>query len=364
MNMETGRLTKADSLVFRKTPWCALVSGEGSKTATFWYKTSRLREEVSKRTSFLGKMRGAEGQPHLLDRIALTADEEALFREYLRTAASDVYDMLAPFSTATMSIEHGDTVRMEELDAPQAELVLDAAFTDTYGRVMLKAIYNDPLYPYTQRDVTVHMDVRYKTHYTVGGVLFETEKTASVSGPVGRTASSTGVDLRWSVVARFTPDLEPAGAVTSAEVFDEVTGISLVGVDVKLKSPDSITVGTWVEYVPTSGETLLYKALADTDTNADITDRSLFEPQEADMRDCVVYTLPLPADFDDGALTAADTALRDALVYDIIHLWLLLSYPDEADKYANLYLGSMEKLRVRLQRRTSGMTRRIIPRAY
>ena len=361
--METGRLTKADSLVFRKTPWCALVSGEGSKTATFWYKTSRLREEISKRTSFLGKMRGAEGQPHLLDRIALTADEEELFREYLRTAASDVYDMLAPFSTATMSIEHGDTVRMEELDAPQAELVLGSSTQHSGGNVTVYAGHYEEGYPYGDRTVRIYANIRYKTHYTVGGLSFEMEKTVSSSGLVQliqTTDGPVGVMLAFT----FTPDLEPAGAVTSAEVFDEVTGISLVGVDVKLKSPDSITAGTWVEYVPTSGETLLYKALADTDTNADITDRSLFEPQEADMRDCVVYTLPLPADFDDGALTAADTALRDALVYDIIHLWLLLSYPDEADKYANLYLGSMEKLRVRLQRRTNGMTRRIIPRAY
>lgn len=79
-----------------RTPWCNLLCGgrEPIDILHLWYKLSVLREEVEKRSSYLGKCRRTEESKHLLDLIAMTVDEEDLFVPYAKEAMGDVFDVL------------------------------------------------------------------------------------------------------------------------------------------------------------------------------------------------------------------------------------------------------------------------------
>ncbi len=78
-----------------RTPWCNLLcGGEAFEILHLWYKLAVLREEVKKRSSYLGKLRRTEEAQHLLDLIAMTEDEEDLFVPFAKAAMSDVFDVL------------------------------------------------------------------------------------------------------------------------------------------------------------------------------------------------------------------------------------------------------------------------------
>lgn len=65
--------------------------------AIFSYRVKDLLDEVTKRTSYLGKMRGNESIPHMLDQMSLTSGEDFLFNEFLENAVSETYDWLKAF---------------------------------------------------------------------------------------------------------------------------------------------------------------------------------------------------------------------------------------------------------------------------
>ena len=63
----------------------------------FVFPIATLKKEVEKRTSYMGKMRGTEESPNLLDRLALTEGESFLTDEYLDEAAAETYDWVKAF---------------------------------------------------------------------------------------------------------------------------------------------------------------------------------------------------------------------------------------------------------------------------
>lgn len=84
-----------------RTPWCEMIgcmSGETTDILHLYYPLSLLKEEVHKRTSYLGKHRSTETAPHLLDLIGMTEDEADLFLSYVRTAMSKVFDPIGKHS--------------------------------------------------------------------------------------------------------------------------------------------------------------------------------------------------------------------------------------------------------------------------
>lgn len=78
------------------TPWCELLRGKDSSCAVLhlWYKIDMIREEIDKRTSYLGKLRRAEEAKHLLDLIQLSTDEYDMFVPFAKAAMADIFDIL------------------------------------------------------------------------------------------------------------------------------------------------------------------------------------------------------------------------------------------------------------------------------
>lgn len=64
---------------------------------TLSYSMTTIQEEISKRTSYLGKNRSAEDTPHLLDLLHMSKDETDLFTTFMQTAMADVYDAVGKY---------------------------------------------------------------------------------------------------------------------------------------------------------------------------------------------------------------------------------------------------------------------------
>jgi len=100
--MNIGYLTQADDLTQYPLEWRDMVT-RGKKVLSLRFTYDELKEEVNKRTAFLGKHRQAEGAEHLLDLVEMTEDEAPLFDSFVRTIAADLFDSFSKFSGNTQS---------------------------------------------------------------------------------------------------------------------------------------------------------------------------------------------------------------------------------------------------------------------
>lgn len=63
----------------------------------FYFERLNLFEEVLKRTSYLGKRKGADGK-FLLDTVALTKDDLSIFDPFLKLACANLFTSMQAFS--------------------------------------------------------------------------------------------------------------------------------------------------------------------------------------------------------------------------------------------------------------------------
>lgn len=106
-----------------RTPWCNLLcGGEPTEILHLWYKLDWLREEIDKRSSYLGKFRRTEEAKHLLDLINITRDEDDLFVPFAKAAMADVFDVLQTYMPKTEKAyfwrEGRETVVFTDIPAP------------------------------------------------------------------------------------------------------------------------------------------------------------------------------------------------------------------------------------------------------
>lgn len=109
------------------TPWCKMLQGsEQSELLHLWYKLDVLREEIEKRSSYLGKFRRTEEAKHLLDLISMTIDEEDLFLSFAKAAMSDVFEafeMYAPKARKGYFWRDGSDTNTVVIDNESADVV-------------------------------------------------------------------------------------------------------------------------------------------------------------------------------------------------------------------------------------------------
>lgn len=363
--MDTGRLTKADFNWNNHNPWCSIYNNE--KHVLFSYKTDDLRKEVLRRTSYLGKMRGTENVPHLLDRIAFTEDESDLFSDYLKSSVSDAWDVISGFCKGKFFIDESEKVSLSELpelEPSDIDFSCNVAYSDSDRQCVVNFSELDcPGHSNEGIRLTIVFRLHYRVKFRVGTTSFYeyVEKTEDFTMVRDLDSSvSYPIDVHVPIM------LEPAGIVTGAEEYDEsyVASVSLLSVNVMHSNPRHIASGTCVEYKDLSGVVSWYRALCDTDENADLSDRSLFDPVPFDCTDSVLLELNVPVYFNENSLPAADVSLRESIVYGIMVQWITLSYPDELERYELLLSRSLEKFRSRLQRKECDEKVRIVPRVF
>jgi hypothetical protein len=129
-------------LVPYRTPWCDMIgccTGEVMDILHLYYPIEVIREEVHKRTSYLGKHRSSENAPHLLDLISMTVDEEGLFQSFIRTAMMKVFE---PLGKHTKNI---DSAYIWDVNAITVDIEQGASPATRYDKGNY-VTYNNELY--------------------------------------------------------------------------------------------------------------------------------------------------------------------------------------------------------------------------
>ena len=205
--------------------------------------------------------------------------------------------------------------------------------------------------------------VKYNTRYMAGSSCFEENKEAVCDIELNDSNYlDNGVLSGYQFEVVFDADLKPGDGNLSDDEFVGITGVDILSMRVFEKNPAKLHAGDWVEYSGVDGEITLYKVLKDCDTNHEISDTSFFEKQDYDYRGSIHYVIRKPSLLNNNAMKAVDSGIYEALVNLCLSKWFNVSYPDEAGRYYNIYLGEMEKVRMRLQQDI--YRHRIIPRAY
>ena len=131
-----------DRLLPYRTPWCDMIgccTGEVMDILHLYYPIRLIREEVHKRTSYLGKHRSSENAPHLLDLISMTVDEEGLFHSFIRSAMMKVFE---PLGKHTRNV---DKAYIWDVNATTVTLTQGASPAIPYKKGYY-VIYNNELY--------------------------------------------------------------------------------------------------------------------------------------------------------------------------------------------------------------------------
>ena len=139
------------SAIAYRTPWCSMFrDSEPTEILHLWYKLTVLRNEVEKRSSYLGKLRRTEEAQHLLDLVAMTEDEEDLFVPFAKAAMSDVLDVLHTYmpkrEKAIFWREGKETVILPDVPDEDSLLhlsQLDADNVDEDGFIVVDTIPED-----------------------------------------------------------------------------------------------------------------------------------------------------------------------------------------------------------------------------
>jgi len=105
---------------------------------------------------------------------------------------------------------------------------------------------------------------------------------------------------------------------------------------------------SYITYTPLQGDSILYMALQDTDSNADFNDPSLFVRAEVDFRESIHYILKKPLYIKPNEIKPVDDAIWNSIVYDVLYNWLMMISPKEAEPYILKASDMLINLKMRL----------------
>lgn len=330
----------------------------------FNYKISDLFEEVTKRTSYMGKMRSTEQEPYLVDRMSLTSGEDFMFNEFLEEAVHETYDwvkafgrnipmydkIVSKYSDIPMYKDYGVSCKnyvTEEaysFDKP-IEVKVDELLEDDED--VLFVGHDDIQVTSTIEDVEVVVEHKLILYTVLDGLDVATTLNYNRSKLVnkGKAAIFQGEQIPFNFV-----ESDGKHEIKGAELY--------ITIKVKPVVSTAIKKGTYVEYrTDFSDDSVfdLYKVNADC-TNADWMDYSC--KLDYDPRGCVLYILERKDCFDKNILTSTDRALKEAIVNRIIYLWCEYVNAPEAEKYLLKFEDYGHKAQLGMNARTKDIQRK------
>lgn len=338
----------------------------------FKHKIQDLYTEVTKRTSYLGKMRGKDDVPHLLDRLSLTEGEDFLFYEFLDNAVYETYDWVKAFGreipqslyivkdskTVKAYKDWGIIVTYNGNTIPfdtETPLVLGAASQSGTDIIIPNTYTLNVKNAHPTYDTMVTALVTYKIFTLLDGTIpCEEERTFTQSihlnydssGTISPTDTIT--DFQWT---------ENYGGATHTHTLQKVEGSFKITRIKPLVSAVPLSAGTYVEYInPTDNSYELY--LVDEDCiEAFFLQHSTL--QTIDARDSVAFVLKRTRVFDNNLIAQIDRSIKEAIINHIIYQWFEYVNNEEA---ANFYA----KFEISAQKAQLGMNseKHILQRRY
>ncbi len=332
---------------------------EKVQVAIFSYRIPDILDEVTKRTSYFGKMRNTDKEPHLLDRLSLTEGEDFLFTEFLEDAAAQTYDWLKVFGRNIQDAKQIVKDYTDRVEYPNCglyaemsgvEIPIGEAFTVPVSAVTsgdtITVSTVDPIIIGSKTSTIYRYYARFNIRTVLDGLKCSEEYTID-SGIL--TVSGNNLNTIYSYTIPFDFDEDGSRHV-------------LVGVDFSItieaiqpSTLESIGKDTYIECPDSVGNTTVYQALEDC-TNANWLGHS--KKVVYDARGCVMFVLERHEHFDNNQLSSVDRNIKEALVNYIIYRWFEYTnapessvFFDKFENYAQQAKIGMDSEKFILQRR-------------
>ena len=320
-------------------------------TVIFNYRVDDIFEELTKRTSKLGQMRGTEQEPFLVDRLSLTKGENFMFSEFLEDAVSETYDWLRAFGRC---IPMYDKIVLKYED--RKEYINHKCTIQANGRLLDGNVYKEDNCTFrvsgtqiqlSHKTITVSnlTDSNKTVKIICNATLYENVKGEIVTHVITtETIEEISTHVQHEVHIEYLPDVVTPSYINRVDVEIKVEILPTV--------VEPIKKGTYVEYYtdysnPDFYE--LYQVNYDC-TNADWLDYSC--KLAVDPRDCVVFILERPIHMDLNVMSSIDRNIKEALVNYIIFKWFEYTNVEEADKFFAKFEYYAEKAKIGMDSET------------
>lgn len=317
-----------------------------SEQHSFIFPIAAIKQLVEQRTSTIGKMRGSETEPHLLDRLSLTDGESFLTDEWLEEAAAETYDWIKAFGRNV-----GNAFRIY----PDGELhtIVEnwGAHLETAGQVRGLSYKQDlsssnfsSVRNNAQSDAasniaafTVNVNLPAAVDIALGGAA-EVYYTMVVNYTTGINGVPIEDKAQHTINSVVSVDTEESGCRFVVKL------TTLLG-DMVVKSVDSveitITKATARHFTLQKGDYIVWQGVDGSErygivgVNYDSNSEGpiIAEMINADVRNSIVMKVELPDWQDRNMLPMIERNLKDALSYFIIWRWFEEVYPQEAQSF-------------------------------
>lgn len=305
----------------------------------FSYKIDDLLEELTKRTSYMGKMRGSEQEPLMIDRLSLTQGEHFMFTEFLHDAVSNTYEWLQAFGR---NVKYSNKCDIVYEDCPiykdfGATLTVGGG-SQLFGKWIKVSSFNhsdigggvisydceDIKIDSLKEKVKVVLNFRYTVYSLLDGLECKTlvEDRRIFNLPVGDDEVIQGGSYPFE-----------------CNEHGDYHNIYRVDMEVKCETlPTTIVAlkkGQYVEHrTDFSNDSVfdVYQILRDC-TNEDWKDNA--DKLEYDPRGSVVFMLECCEYFDENKVFSIDRNIKEAIINYILFRWYEFVLPTE---YQNYYL--------------------------
>lgn len=330
---------------------------------SFILKKAKIKERVEKLTSYLGKMRDADGRP-LFDRLALTDGEDFLRDDFLVEAAGETYDWIKAFGRhkdGAFRIFPDDAIIKPLYENHGAHIFANGKIQRLkYSLPLSSTDYTITTVSTTEYLVSINMptidvnigyadamDYQIAIHYTAGiaGTPIQEERVLIV----GPTAATQDVTISGSL----------SQTIQFRETFQNISVLSVDSVDVEIVSVAKHVVlskGDFI-YFADYDDNRTY-AVVTEDYDSDEDDKLYCERYDGDVRDAVVYIVMLPDWSDRNMLPIVEDSLLNAIVDYIIYRWLELVLPKEAEVYYDKWEDKGRKAQLGLNTENRTLHRR------
>lgn len=311
---------------------------------SFIFPIATIKQLVEQRTSYLGKMRGSEAEPHLLNRLSLTDGEDFLSNEYLEEAAAETYDWIKAFGrnvrNAIRIYPSGDLHIIKENHGAHLE-VNSANVGLSYKQDITSGYYysvrnsgqsNNDVSAYT-----VHINLPQNVKVAVGEAA-EVHYSVIINYTTG--INGAPIEDKVQEILNLTTDADVADSnviftVQLTTALGDMVVKSVESVEFKITKaiPEHFTLkkDDYILYQLANGGQKYGIVSADYDSNGIAP--VIVEELGGDVRGSIVMKVELPDWQDKNMLFSVERNLKEALAFYIIWRWFETVYPQEAELF-------------------------------
>lgn len=303
----------------------------------FYYDYPELLKLVWQRTSYMARATKSADVQNDLREKALSPDDEELFKDYIVASASNAYTPLIKWGKhirAAISVDNSNTCYERKYNFGQ-NYTITSAYDSTGVNFTLTPVDMTNV-DHVDTDITIEASY----FYFVKTVTNESEQRCSKVVTTIRKTDKQATTKHVNV----TLDIDTTDNGLGAESLICKDTIVIDSVTYKKVEPIEYQPGDWIEYYDEDGRVFHLQATCPCNENDDMPFSPIcFEPQLECFYNRIAYEVSIDH-FDANMCIPIDSALREALVADVIERWCCLAVPAQLESAALTNQRAQENL--------------------